>query len=653
MSRYDFPWERATKLFVVIWACLAVATQVWLLRRAWPGLPVLAVLAFGGAAAVAWFDRRTVAFVLVFAYVFPALIWVAHGERHITFGILWMAGLFGAMLPDGIRTSWHIPARWRAPLVCWALVIAVGVPILILRELDFYPALFYVSRAPWHAVGWILHVALTLMLGILWFDWLFGARDLDFDAAVATPLAASVSVMAAVAAWQLFVDFSFLNLTIFGAMGRAPGTMFDANVCGVLAALWTGGFLLWGRGQGRARPWLAGAGVILAWLAVWASGSRTALASAILVALFTIAGLGVGLRRRQMRIRPRYVAVLAAAVVALAILLRFADSNTEVVGPVTRLWRTLPGASLASWEGFAAAMWNRDGYGLAADAMLREFPLFGVGVSFFHALVSYMPPVAQMGLVPDNAQNWYRHQFTEFGLIGSLGWIAWVSGFAFFVLRRQPAAPPLAWTARGMLVAFAAVSLVGMPGQDISVVITFWTIAFWYATLVGVPPTHALSRRAWALIAAIVLVYAAGTTYEAATRLRPLVRAQHFGIPYAYGIYAPEPDGQGGEFRWAQRRGAIVVDAPQPWMEIDVGVNHLDVAEKPVDVKVWVDGRLILETTLTSAEFVRRHVPVGRREARARIETEVSRVVRPRDFGVDDDRELGLLVRWQFLERPR
>jgi hypothetical protein len=32
------------------------------------------------------------------------------------------------------------------------------------------------------------------------------------------------------------------------------------------------------------------------------------------------------------------------------------------------------------------------------------------------------------------------------------------------------------------------------------------------------------------------------------------------------------------------------------------------------------------------------------------LETWVSRVIRPRDIGVADDRELGLLVRWEFLD---
>src|SRR6185295_7005927 len=95
--------------------------------------------------------------------------------------------------------------------VLWALVLLVGTPIIILREMDFYPGLMAWSSAPTFAARWVLHIALTLVVGILWFDWLCGARDLDFHTGVATPLAVSMLLMAAVAAYQLFGDFSFLN----------------------------------------------------------------------------------------------------------------------------------------------------------------------------------------------------------------------------------------------------------------------------------------------------------------------------------------------------------------------------------------------------------------------------------------------------------
>ncbi len=44
--------------------------------------------------------------------------------------------------------------------------------------------------------------------------------------------------------YQLFVDVGFLNDTVFGTIGRAGGTMYDANLSGTVAALWMGGLIV-------------------------------------------------------------------------------------------------------------------------------------------------------------------------------------------------------------------------------------------------------------------------------------------------------------------------------------------------------------------------------------------------------------------------
>jgi hypothetical protein len=295
--------------------------------------------------------------------------------------------------------------------------------------------------------------------------------------------------------------------------------------------------------------------------------------------------------------------------------------------------------------------------------MIRQFPLFGVGVGSFHLLVSDFATRSSPGgfLPPDNAQNWYRHQLAEVGLLGSLGWIVWAVGFAGFLLRRHPRSPPAAWTVRGMLLAFATISLLGMPGQNISVTITFWTLAFWYVSLGGGVPearTQGAQRRttvpwrSWAVIGAIVIAHAVGTAHLAATSLRVPIRAQRAGWPYSYGFYWPESDGSGGEYRWARRRAVAVIDASGRWLALTVRVNHLDIGARPVDARAWVDGFLVVDTRLESTAPVTKYVRVPDGEKWTVVETRVSRVIKPRDFGAADDRELGLLVQWRFVPAP-
>jgi hypothetical protein len=642
-------------LAVVGSACAGLALQVWLLHGAWIGLPVLAAAAFLAAAAAVSVDRRAVGFVLLFAYVFPALIRIAHGPpTNVYFGTLWMAALVGAIVPDSLRTSWHVPPRWRAALVLWALVLAVGAPIVALREMDFYPGIAPFSGGSTFPARWVLHVALVQVVGILWFDWLFGARDLNFQSAVATPLAVSTLMMTTIAGYQLFGDFSFLNQNVFGATGRASGSVLDANVCGAVAALWTGGFILWGTSLRRGRTLLTALGFIAAWLAVWASGSRSALMSAAIVTAFALVGLASALRHGGVRLTPLRVG--SAGILFMVFVLSIAFANTEVVGPAARVWRTLPSASTESWRDFAVSMWSRSGYGTAAVRMIREFPLAGVGVSAYHTLVSSMAPrrpPPDKDLPPDNAQNWFRHQLAELGVLGSIGWAAWVVLFAAFVLKPPRGGSTALWTARGVLVAFAAVSMVGVPGQDVIVIVTFWTFAFWYVSLAGPPAgSRAISMRTWAAVALVVAAFAVATVNSAATRLRPPVRAQWLGGPFEYGFYQPEAAADGRQFRWAAQRAAIVLDAPSKWLEVTVGVNHQDVAERPVDASVWIDRKAIIDTRLTSTQPTVQVVRIPDEESRVLLETMTSRVLVPREFGVNDARELGLMVSWRFLDGP-
>lgn len=646
--------ERTTKLLVLVSACAWLAGDLILVSREWNMLPVAAAI-FAGSFALAVRDRRTVALTLVFAYVFPAVIRLGHGRYLVQYAVLWMAALLGAILPDAARTPWHIPVRWRGPLVCWALVLVVGVPLVVWREVDFNAALLtrgvpnpILSGFPPGVVAWALHVALVLVLGMLWFDWLFGARDLDFHKVVATPLAASFVLAALVACVQLFVEVTFLNERRYGALARGSGTFYDANVSGTIAALWIGGSILWGVRTGRWRGLLVPLGVVLAWLAVWASGSRTAFAAAALVSVSALVTLDGSVRNPGLRI----AGLLAGAAVLIGGVTVLVNVDVETSNPLRRLWDTLPAWSLDSVRLVGAEMWNRNGYGAAAASTIREYPLVGVGVGFLYVVISDF-----LGLPPDNGQNWYRHQLAEFGVIGSVAWMVWVVAFAAFVLRPHRGSPSVARVGRAILVAFAAISLLGMPGQDLSVSITFWTMAFWYVALVGqgVDPGAArpLRRRTWALILLVVTAYGVGTAVLATTALRPPVRAHRMGWPYSYGFYWPEPDESGGEFRWAARRAEAMVATPRPWMVLTVWVNHRDLTTNPVDVKVWCNGVLEIDTRLMSPEPVTRYIRIDSHQKRgALIQTSVSRAIRPSDFGVNDDRELGLMVKWGFRDLP-
>jgi hypothetical protein len=662
--------ERASKLFVIVSTGSALAIEATLVARGWPGLRLICAVTFLAACtAGAFADRLAVAAVLACAFIFPAAVLVLHGGYSADFTVLWMIALLGAMAPRAVHSIWAAPVRWRAALVMWALTIAVAWPIVALREVDWLPSLIYepglgssaFGWSPFSAVIWILQTAAGLMLGILWFDWLFAALGSDSERLrrfVLAPILAGATVAAAVGTYQLFGDLLFLNATLFGAMGRASGTLLDGNVFGIVEALASGGVLACWLANERLRWWLAMPLLGLAWLGIWASGSRTALVAAVVPVVF--AGWHLIRPSSSGAPRPPRLAVAIVASIVVAAVVAAATMDLPAIGPVRRLRESLPAASLSSVEAFLHEMWSRNGYGSAAALMIREHPLVGVGVGAYHVIVpDYSRSIGfDYVLPPDNAQNWFRHQLAEFGLIGSAGWIAWVVLFGLFFLR-APVSPLRRATAgilKATLAGVVLISLVGMPTQDVTVAIAFWALAFWLVQVAGYDQATAdrrsIGRRTWAVMAVVVALFAAGTVYAGRHDLRPPQRALAFGWPYSYGFANTEPGADGLAYRWAAKQAVAVVPATGPWLRLRVSVNHRDLNRRPVHAKVWCDGALVLDVMLRNSVPVTRSVRVPPGPPRVLIETLVDRVVHPRDFGIPDDRDLGLFVHWDFGDRP-
>ena len=548
------------------------------------GLPLFALSVFALAAVLTTFDRRAIAFVLALTYVCPALIYLYTGRHFALYDAVWMAGLLGALAPAGVRTGWHIPGPWRGALVCWALVVAVGASIVVVREVDFTPALIHVTtisntvRGGWPAfiVRFVLHSALVLVLGILWFDWLFETPGRNFQETVAGPLAASALGMAVVAIYQLFVDVRFMNPTVYASLGRASGTLFDANVCGTVAALWIGGAVLWSNQLGRWRPYATVGGVTIGWLAVWASGSRTAFAAAAVVTAFSLVAFYAERRRQSAGRAFRQVAIAAAGALGLVALLASADLG--VVGPARRLWATLPGASVESVRSVAGEMWNRNRYGSASTAMIREFPWFGVGVGSFQMLLPEFAapsggPAAsgqRAELVPASARRIRPVRKSRLDRMGRP-----VRGVRAARSQGRAACRVDRSRRAGRVCPDLARGHAGPGDRRGDDVLDDGVLVRRACRRARAAP---LRLPAWAAIAAVLAIYAAGTVRAAANELRVPVRAARGGWAYSYGFYPPERGEDGGEYRWTRQRAVAVIDAPARWMALTISVNHFKIA---------------------------------------------------------------------------
>lgn len=663
--------ERGTKPFILFSLFGAASLTVTTASR-WEGLPWVSVIALCASyLAARRFPTAVAQGWMGLTYVTPALLTLILGDFQLGDLTPWFAGLTGMMLATVEPTRWHLPAPWRTPLVAWGMVVAVAWPVVWLRELDFAPAIVGAIDTANNGLGmthdnillWVYSVVLSHGVGLLWIDWLFATVSRDDEErlfrTVLTPLAVSCGVATLVAAYQSVFDIGFLNPMAWATLRRVSGTLMDANPFGMLAALWgaigIAVLLSWRRMAGAAPTrLLAAAGAILAasWFGLWVSGSRSALLAGGFLFLFIARALAPVAFRASGR-RPALAGLL---VVALSVGALVASGSS--VGPWQRLAPTLPSASVDSFRAFGQELWNRNWYGTAAVRMFADSPMVGIGVGSFRVLV---PDVAyELGhgrIAPDNAQNWFRHQLTEFGIVGSLGWIVWVLLFLRLLFRGRLREDRVAagGLVRGALIALGLVSLVGMPTQNAALALTFWTLAFWYERLMAPDAVRSTGSRVppvavWAGVWVLAFGYAAGLAAASWFDLRVPYRAQRANWDYSYGFYEPELDSAGAEFRWAGRRGLAVVPLRDRWIEVSAWVHHRDMVERPVTLEVRVDGVPLINAVRQDASPLTEAVRIPEDRTRVLVEAEVDRTWCPCDWDQPDARQLGPGVSWRFID---
>jgi hypothetical protein len=661
--------NQLTKAAVIASTLAAAFLQLYLATRLlYPQLFFVVAAAFLVAVAVgAWRPGPMTAVVMALSYLAPAAYVVWAGFENYSFEIVWSLPLLGLLISGRDAWRWSIPAQWRWPLVTWALIVAASWPFVFLREIDFYPGILplrgvantSIGITPWDAVMGVTYWSLVHSIGLLWFDRLFGwyaNRPIALRAAVLLPLAAAITVACALGAYQAFVDLQFLNPHLWPHMGRASGTLGDANTFGVIAALWAPAAVVLSRTW--PAPWStvgAAGGVAIGMVGVLTSGSRTGLiAIGIGLAAIAVEGL-MAWRRTEAAKRPslKRLAPVAAGLLIVAAVVLVVAKGSSITSVVDRgSLQYLPGfGDVPFAEAAREILWNRYGYGQAAGAMITERPLAGVGVGTFHLLVPDFSMLAiGKKLTPDNAQSWYRHHLAELGVLGSIPWLVWCVVFALALFSKNPAGDRFSiGVLRGGLVGFGVVSLLGMPGQSLPVALTFWTIAFWFATLTGVRTGTATPwpKATWIVTLALVAVHATITLADARGDLRPRNRSMRFGWDYSYGLGRIELDAKGVPERrtsW-NYRSLAVNPVKGKVLKFVAWIDHRDGDEHPVHVRVWADSRLVYDGDLKRSAAIFKDIPATPGRTHMVIETEISRLFTPVDFGSDDRRALGLSIR--------
>ena len=598
----------------------------------------------------------------------PALLRLATGREGPVLDIVWMAGLAGALLRAGLTARWSLPPLWRLLLGAWALVLSLAWPIVVARELDFHWhtlrddaavnswALLTAARV----VAWSLYVTQTQLLGLLWFDWLWGRfpRDTARPPRAVHALWLGATLASVIAIYQGAIDLQFLSTPFWANERRAAGTLLDANGYGMLAAL-AGPVAAWWL---RTRVPVALAVLAVNAIGLWMSGSRTALVGAVaglagLAASAAFARSGPAAasagatadrsaRALAGRGRPR----VAAALVVLVLIVGGLVAAGSAIGPLRRV------AEVPLSRAGLAGLWSRGGYGTIAVQMMRDTPWTGVGPGMYHVIApDYWRVSKQMTLAFDNAQNWWRHQASELGALGALPLIAWsalVAGGVLLAAPRQGRAD--GWLPRALLAGIGVASLLGMPTQNPIVLLWFFAlVAWWSAASVGIVAEGRLGGGAaqplTVSLILLVALHAGGTGVLARGWLSVPERAKRAHRDYVVGAYDLERDPGSAPFRWTNGDADFLWAAQTQWLFLRLWVRNPDVSSTPVHVTVATRCRIVFDEDLRSTVPVRIGVELPRGTEMLETTVRTSRTWQPASAAPGDTRQLGVAVESQWL----
>lgn len=602
---------------------------------------------------------------IILAMLSPGVLRGAMHREGPVLDLYWMAGLSASLLRTAPWSQWTLPPRWRLLAGGWALMLALAWPVLMGRELGFDPHVLVDDGAinSWgllsapQVVAWLLYVVWTQLLGLLWLEAIW--RELT-EAPDRTPLVVhgiwiGATIASLVAVYQGTIALGFLSTSFWANLARATGTLLDANAFGMCAAL--AGPLAYValtdvRGRFPAMQGNAAVPNAIAFLVfvvnlagLWMSGSRVATMCALVgTTVFVVAvwwSFDARARRRLLW--------SATGVVALVVIVVMTASNA--IGPARRV-AEIP----ASLRSGLSTIFARGPYGPIATRMVRDHPLVGVGVSSYQILApDYWRRLANDQLPFDNAQNWWRHQLSEFGVAGSLMLYLWSALIVWHLVtgRARQGRQLDATIVRGLVGAIGVSSFIQVPTQTPIVLLSFMLLLAWSAALV---PTGAIAEKlrywGWPAVTALAVFYAGGHLVLARGPLAVATRALHAEREYAAGTYPPESLADIADFRWTRGNARFVWPARTRWLVVRVWAQHPDMTGTPVRVTLSTPCGVLLNEALNSPTPVSIGVtlPDGQQALEARLL--VSRTWRPSDHGSNDERDLGAAIVAEFVDDP-
>ena len=498
--------------------------------------------------------------------------------RTLVLAMLWAitTGVLTSRPRPARRLRTRLPALLVAVTAIASAIVAVVADPLVITTYPTLRSLWMVVRSgdvfhwarPWISV----HYAVLTALGLLILVFIEGrirerpatARWLIGSLLIAHGLAAALSVVRLATAparaagrislWQLLGEVRFHSQYDVNAAGSALVIVLLAGV---------------GLALSLRLPWqraLAWGAVGAALVGLWLSGSRAALAAALLV--FVAKPLVKALARPSRR-------ALLGALAAVTV-------GTVLAGLLYALYPVGRNAR------FATAFETRRIMLRTAINAGSSAPVFGIGIGRFQDrayefgsvdIVPYMGPAG----VRENAHNQFLQTFAELGLVGVLGLLLLTASALAGALRREDDRLR-AWTAWGVVATFVT-WLLGHPLLVPEYAIVLWIVLGVVAGLAA--PLQARPRAGVAsmVVAAMTFAVVIVTPIRGWTAVRE-VQLEHFGVGVSpYWIH----DG-GVSYRAAADRFALFVPSSA---SVVVPLRASDRRYGHAQVEVWLHGRLI------------------------------------------------------------
>jgi O-antigen ligase len=412
---------------------------------------------------------------------------------------------------------------------------------------------------------------------------------------------------------------------------NAAGSYFGMALCLSL------GMAARARGRGRVF-WAVGAAAAFAGLRI--TESRSALAAVVI--FLTLGVVWAATVRWPLRLRAAAFGALLCAALALG----YAQTRTTRRSPI-----------------FGAEF--RQQFNATSVRMIRDRPLFGVGVGQYYATSPlFLSPELAWKYGFENAHNYFLQIAAELGLAGFVVFVAWMAA-VLVRSARAIAAAPRDWRLLGAgcgVAALSATCLVGHPLLVDEVMFPFWMLFGVTAGLAGSVlwprPLDASADRGPVRVGRTPWIAAASV---AATAAAVLTALQPSITPAASvevdGFYGWETAEDGTRFRWTGQYATLFVPGDVRAVHVPMRLPAAARAVTPIGVEVMA-GSLPKGRVFITDVWADIYVPLGdvpTPKGYRRVDLRVDRAWQPAVYipGSADLRTVGVQVGEPRVERVR